>query len=35
MEQNFLRCVRKAWDSEEEPQEPEMMQILSLADPEE
>ena len=34
MEQNFLRCVRKAWDSEES-QEPEMMQILSFADPEE
>ncbi|KAB0340576.1 hypothetical protein E2I00_001394 [Balaenoptera physalus] len=35
MEPNFPRCVREAWDSAEESQEPEMLQILSLADPEE
>lgn len=35
MEPNFPRCMREAWDSAEESQEPEMLQILSLADPEE
>ncbi|TKC44173.1 hypothetical protein EI555_013516 [Monodon monoceros] len=35
MEPNFSRCMREAWDSAEESQEPEMLQILSLADPEE
>ncbi|EPY75525.1 annexin-2 receptor [Camelus ferus] len=35
MEQNFPQCVREAWDSAEKSQEPEMLQILSLADPEE
>ena len=33
--EHFPRCVRQAWDSAEEPQEPEVRQLLRSVNPKE